>query len=144
MPAAAVADSGGGIVDGIINAGLTVVLLGFAAFIGSYLLEAVKELGTQGAAIAEYDRNNPVRKAPVERDAVVFDDSGSGAVSDEEIRKEVEYREKYGAGTKQVLGGKRVAPWMNIDEKMVEKLKEKKDAERKKRKDSGVKLPWEG
>ena len=135
IPSAALAEDGD-IVDTVINGVLSVVVLGFIAFIGSYLFKAVGEVGNTLEDRAEYDREmnaaNPGRKQSVKQENM-YDDSGSGAVSEAEIQAEIEYRKKNGSGSKQVLSGKRVAPWMNIDENMVEQYKAKKLAERKKR-----------
>lgn len=133
FPTAAIADDGGGIVDGIVNLVLTGFVLAFVAFIGIYVKDAIVEVGDTVQGRIEYNKANPGQKQAVATKEAIYDDTGSGAVSDDQIRKEIKYREEKGAGSKQVLGGKRVAPWMNIDEDMVKKYKAKKDAERKKR-----------
>ena len=127
----------GSIVDTLVNAGLTVVVLGFVAFIGSYIFQAVAEVGNQAGKIAEYDREmaKTAPKKKMDPKAIVFDDIGSGAVSDEQVKKELEFRKKRGPGSKQVgSDGKRLAPWMNIDEKRIEGIKKERREERNRKK----------
>ena len=143
LPAAAMAEDGG---FDIVNLILTGIIGSFVLFIGSFAFEAVSEVGTQAGKIAEYDRKNP--RAKSKQAKVVYDDTGGGAFfnnkSEEQqaaqLRKDLEMRKKKGAASKQVKAdGSKFAPWMNIDEERVNKIRAERTAERNAKKKAGAK-----
>ena len=132
VPVPAMAEDGGGIGDVILNSVLSVLVFGLIAFIVKFALEAAKVTIDEAKAVNEYYAENAPPKVKQQRSKEpVYDDSGTGAVSAEQIRKEIDYREKYGDGSKQRVGGKAVAPWMDIDEGLVAKMKKEREARKK-------------
>lgn len=134
-PAPALADDFD-IVGTVVNGGVTVATLGLAAFIGRYVLEIVQEVGNQAGKMAEYDREverqRPKQK-PKKQTGAIFDDSGSGAVSDAQVQKEMEVMKKKGRGSFQVGGGGvKFAPWLDIDEGAVAEVKKARAVRKKK------------
>ena len=117
FPQIAVADDGG-IVDALVNLVLSGVVLAFLAFIGSYALQAAQAVGESAEAIIEYDKKMAEQQPKQEarsnkKDEAVYDDTGSGAVSDDKIMKEIAERKKRGKGSFQVgADGKKFAPWL--------------------------------
>jgi len=131
MPLPAFADDGFDIVGGIVNLVLTAAVLGFFAFISSYVLEAVGTVGEQVGKIAEYDAAQP-KGGPKRSSEPVFDDSGSGAVSEAQIQAELVNRKKRGKGSLQKsASGVSFAPWMDIDEDAIEKMKQERRQRKK-------------
>lgn len=118
------------LVDAIINAGLSIIVLAFLAFIGNYFLQAAVAVGEGAQAIADAGILES-EKPTYEKGETVYDDSGSGGKTDAQIREELAARAARGPGSKQQnSGGRAFAPWMDIDEEAVERNK----AERKLRK----------
>ena len=97
---------------------LSGVVLAFLAFIGSYALQAAQAVGESAEAIIEYDKKMAEQQPKQEargnkKDEAVYDDTGSGAVSDDKIMKEIAERKKRGKGSFQVgADGKKFAPWL--------------------------------
>jgi len=149
-PAPALADDFD-IVGTVVNVGLTGATLGFAAFIGKFALEAAGEMGNYAGKVIEYDREmekqRPKGKKPKQTEPV-YDDSGSGAVSDAQVRKEMEVMKKKGRGSLQkAAGGVKFAPWLDIDEDGVAKVKAEREKRKKREsgesgKDSSSGMPW--
>jgi hypothetical protein len=144
VPGAALAEGFdvGEIAGAIGNLALTIVCAGLLLYTVKEFGSILGELGAGGLDVGS-EWVEDLQNAPKTGGGMVYDDSGSGARTDKEILEELAYRKKYGDGSRQTLDGKRVAPWMNVNEEMVAEIKVKKDAERKKRKEKGIKLPWE-
>ena len=111
--------------DAGVNLLLSVIVLGFLAYIGNYFLQAATTVGEEAAKVAKYQKqqsqNAPSRPRS---DGPVFDDTGSGAVSDAQVAAELESRKKKGRGSFQKSAdGRAFAPWLDIDEEMVAKNK---------------------
>ena len=117
----------------------TVICLGLLGYIASFVLEATGEVATgAGQVVAERVSKQLNDKTPKQKGTII-DDSGSGMVTEEQIAAEIKsrnQRKKDGTFSLQSnsAGGAKFAPWMDIDEELVEQMK----ADRKERKKRGL------
>jgi hypothetical protein len=96
IPAPAFAE-GFDIVGGLVNITLLAIVLGFVAYIVSFAAEAVTSLGETGEAISKSGILDG-SSSPRGSSEPVYDDSGSGAVSDAQVGQELASRKKRGKG----------------------------------------------
>jgi hypothetical protein len=132
LPTMLVADIGGTIVNGV----LTILCLGLVGYVGKYALEFATAIGEEGAEVSKRmgEINSESKQVP-KPTGTVYDDSGDRSVSDAEIREEIQAREARRARGERVsfqnsVGGAKFAPWLDIDEDLVDEMK----AERQQRK----------
>jgi len=124
------AADGGGFDPGVL---LAIPVVGFGLYIAKFIVELLAEGGSQ---IPErLDNIGLTGGGPREakKDAgALYDDTDYSYKS---LSQRVENSRSRKKQSKQITAdGKRFAPWMNIDEEMVEEIKAKKLAERKKKK----------
>lgn len=113
---------------------LTAFLLGFVAFIGYYGLQAAGSIAETAGEVGQVLSAEAKKPKPPKPTEAVYDDSGSGAVSDRQVQAELKSRKAKGKFSNQKSAtGKSFAPWMDIDEDLVAKTRADRLA-RKKRK----------
>ena len=129
LPASAVGD-----VDDLpdaLNLGLTVILGGFGLFIAKFVLDLALEAGSQTEE--RLDRlgvKGGSRPRPRQYDTV-YDDTDYSYKENQQAVQNSRNRKK--RSKQEMAGGKRYAPWMNIDEKRVEEVKAQRKALKKAR-----------
>ena len=115
----------------VVNLGLTVIIAGFALFIGKFVLDLAVEAGSQTSERLDRLGVKGGQRPRQRQYGELYDDTDYSYKENQQAVQNSRTRKK--RSKQETSDGKRYAPWMNIDEKRVEQVKAQRKALKKAR-----------